>query len=70
MINLNIYGIKKDINNPVKTSINTKMKISNLYLTGQNVVFHGILGATIGAIVTSMNFVNGDELVKEIANEL
>lgn len=65
-----LYGIKKDINNPVKTSINTKMKISNLYLTGQNVVFHGILGATIGAIVTSMNFVNGDELVKEIANEL
>jgi all-trans-retinol 13,14-reductase len=65
-----LYGIKKDINKPAATSINTKLKISNMFLTGQNVVFHGILGATIGAIVTCMNFIDGEKLVKKIADEL
>lgn len=64
-----LYGIKKDINKPMSTIINSKMKISNLYLTGQNVIFHGILGATISALVTSMNFIEAEELIKTIANE-
>ena len=64
-----LYGIKKNINNLAASSINSKMKISNMYLTGQNVVFHGILGATISALVTCINFIDGTQLVKEIADE-
>jgi all-trans-retinol 13,14-reductase len=64
-----LYGIKKNINNQAATSINSKMRLKNMYLTGQNVVFHGILGATISAIVTCMNFIDGEQLVKEIADE-
>ncbi len=61
-----LYGIKKDFNNPIGTTINSKTRVPNLYLTGQNLIFHGILGATIGAFVTSFNFVNHIELINKI----
>lgn len=61
-----MYGIEKDFNHPMMTTINPKTKIPNLYLTGQNIVFHGILGATIGALVTSFNFVDPKEIVEQI----
>jgi len=61
-----IYGIEKDYNNSMITFINSKTKIPNLYLTGQNIVFHGILGTTIGALVSSFNFVDPQRLVNEI----
>ena len=31
-----LYGIKKDYKNPIGTTINSKTRIPNLYLTGQN----------------------------------
>ena len=61
-----LYGIMKDFNNPVGTIVNTKTRIPNLYLTGQNIIFHGILGATIGAFVTCFNFIDYDKTVGEI----
>jgi all-trans-retinol 13,14-reductase len=61
-----LYGIKKDYNNPIGTTINSKTRVPNLYLTGQNIIFHGILGATIGAFVTCFNFVNHIEIIKKI----
>jgi all-trans-retinol 13,14-reductase len=61
-----LYGIMKDYRNPVSTIVNTKTRIPNLYLTGQNIVFHGILGATIGAFVTCFNFVDYKKLIDEI----
>lgn len=61
-----MYGIQKDFKNTHKTQINTKTHIPNLFLTGQNIVFHGILGATIGALVTSFNFVDNKQVVEKI----
>jgi all-trans-retinol 13,14-reductase len=61
-----LYGIEKDFKNPILSIINPKTKVVNLYLTGQNIVFHGILGSTIGALVTSFNFVNGTHIVEQI----
>lgn len=61
-----LYGIKKDFRFPEATIVNTKTRISNLYLTGQNIVFHGILGATIGAFVTSFNFVDYKKIIAKI----
>lgn len=61
-----LYGIMKDYNNPVGTMINSKTKVPNLFLTGQNIIFHGILGATIGAFVTSFNFIDYRKTVQEI----
>jgi all-trans-retinol 13,14-reductase len=61
-----LYGIMKDFRNPVSTVVNTKTKVKNLFLTGQNIVFHGILGATIGAFVTCSNFIDHKQLIDEI----
>jgi all-trans-retinol 13,14-reductase len=61
-----MYGIQKDFNHTNKTQINTKTHIPNLFLTGQNIIFHGILGATIGALVTSFNFVDNKQVVEKI----
>jgi all-trans-retinol 13,14-reductase len=62
------YGILKDCTNPTKTFINTKTKIPNLYLTGQNVAFHGILGVTVGALLTCFEFVDRGKLIQKIKN--
>jgi all-trans-retinol 13,14-reductase len=64
--NGSMYGFQKDFNQIHKSQINTRTHIPNLYLTGQNIIFHGILGATIGALVTSFNFVDNKEVIQKI----
>jgi all-trans-retinol 13,14-reductase len=61
-----LYGILKDSNNPVKTIINPKTKVKNLFLTGQNIVLHGILGVTIGAFVTCSALMDKKALIKKV----
>lgn len=61
-----LYGIMKNFKNPTATSINSKTKIPNLYLTGQNIIFHGILGAAIGAFVTCFNFLEPKDIIDKI----
>lgn len=60
----NAYGYIKDSNNPLKSIISPKTKINNLFLTGQSVNMHGILGVTIGAFVTCSEIL-GKELIDE-----
>jgi all-trans-retinol 13,14-reductase len=61
-----LYGILKDSNSPLKSLINSKTKVPNLFFTGQNLILHGILGATIGAFVTCFNFVDRETLMKKV----
>ena len=65
-----LYGIKRDFNSPLKSYINTKTKFNNLYLTGQNLVMHGVLGVTIGAMVTCSEILGKEYLVKKVMNTL
>lgn len=60
----NMYGYVKDSGNPLKTIISPKTKISNLFLTGQSINMHGILGVTIGAFVTCSEIL-GKEVIDE-----
>lgn len=46
------YGICKDYNRLMFTMLPTKTPIHNLFYTGQNVNFHGILGVSITAFLT------------------
>lgn len=62
----NMYGYEKDSNNPMKTFIASKTKLDNLFLTGQSVNMHGVLGVTIGAIVTCSEIVGKEYLVSKI----
>ena len=65
--NGNLYGFVKDSQSPMKTFISARTKLDNLYLTGQNVRMHGVLGVTIGAFVTCSEMLNGyDDLLKKV----
>lgn len=59
-----MYGYEKDSGNPLHTMISPKTKISNLFLTGQSISMHGILGCTIGAFNTC-NEILGSELMNQ-----
>jgi all-trans-retinol 13,14-reductase len=64
--NGNMYGYVKDSSNPMKTMIPSKTKLDNLYLTGQSINMHGVLGVTIGAVVTCSEIVGKEYLVTKI----
>jgi all-trans-retinol 13,14-reductase len=70
--NGNMYGYRKSSENPLKTMVSPRTKIENLFLTGQSVNMHGILGCTIGAFNTCAEIV-GKELIdkrlKQFINE-
>ncbi len=63
-----LYGIVKDYKNPLKTFISPKTKIPNLYLTGQNLNLHGILGVAISGIITASIFLDSEKLIEKIRN--
>lgn len=63
-----MYGIVKDHRNPLKTFISPRTKLPNLYLTGQNLNLHGILGATMSGLVTCVAFLGNDDIVEKIRN--
>ena len=61
-----MYGIQKDSKNPLKTLISNNTKIKNLYLTGQNINLHGVLGVTISAFLTSFNLVDREKIIANL----
>lgn len=67
--NGNMYGYVKDSSNPMKSFIAPKTKLDNLYLTGQSINMHGVLGVTIGAVVTCSEIVGKEYLVNKINEE-
>ena len=60
----NMYGYVKASEIPLKTMVAPRTKIDNLFLTGQSVNMHGILGCTIGAFNTCTEIL-GKELMDE-----
>lgn len=64
--NGNMYGYEKDANNPLKTFISPRTKIPNLLLTGQSINMHGMLGVTIGAVVTCSEIIGKEYLIDKI----
>lgn len=62
----NMYGYIKDSNDTMRTFISTKTKIDNLFLTGQSINMHGVLGVTIGAVLTCSQILGKDYLVNKI----
>ncbi len=67
-VNGSMYGLMKDSNNPLKSFIISKTKIRNLFLTGQNTTLHGVLGVSIGALLTCSNFVGLPYLFNKVNN--
>ncbi|MBS1688307.1 MAG: all-trans-retinol 13,14-reductase, partial [Bacteroidetes bacterium] len=63
-----LYGILKDVNHPNETSIGTRTRIPNLFLTGQNSNLHGVLGVSITAVATTAELLGLDYLLNRIRN--
>jgi all-trans-retinol 13,14-reductase len=63
-----MYGIVKDYSNPLKTFISPRTKLPNLYLTGQNLNLHGILGATMSGLVTCMAIMDNESIIEKVRN--
>jgi all-trans-retinol 13,14-reductase len=64
-----LYGIEKDCNNMINSHIVPRTKIKNLYLTGQNINLHGIIGVALSAILTAGEFVGVNTLIGKINNQ-
>lgn len=64
-----LYGVMKDCDDLVSSYIPPKTKVPNLFFTGQNINLHGILGVTIGSLLTSAEFVGLNYLIRKINNE-
>ena len=60
------YGIAKSYRNSLATLIPPRTKIENLYLTGQNLNVHGMLGVTLTAATTCGELLGVEYLSKKI----
>jgi all-trans-retinol 13,14-reductase len=63
-----MYGIQKDFSNPSGTVVFPNTKIPGFFFTGQNVNLHGVLGVTIGSVMTCSEILGYDYLLNKISN--
>lgn len=61
-----MYGVHQDSRNPFESQILTKTRIGNLFLTGQNINMHGVLGVSMGAILTCGEIVGTNNIIREV----
>ncbi|MEO6830772.1 MAG: FAD-dependent oxidoreductase, partial [Chitinophagaceae bacterium] len=61
-----LYGPIKDVRFPAQTQIGLRTKISNLFLTGQNVNLHGVMGVSITAVATCAELLGMQYLLAKI----
>ncbi len=61
-----LYGVQKDSHEPMKSYFPTRTKIPNLFLTGQSMSVHGVLGVAMSAIITCGEFLGLDEILNEV----
>lgn len=63
-----VYGLLKDYNSPLGTLVMPKTKIPNLFLTGQNTNVHGVIGVTIGSVLTCGELIGTRHILEKIRN--
>lgn len=61
-----LYGIAKDVNLGVACRVPQRTKVPNLFLTGQNINSHGMLGVLVGSIVTCSEFLTPEKIYDDI----
>lgn len=61
-----MYGNAKDINLGSACRVPQRTKVPNVYLTGQNINSHGMLGVLVGAIVTCSELLSAKKIYEQI----
>lgn len=64
----NLYGTVKDYQNPLGAIMSPKTRIPNLFLTGQYLNLHGVLGTAISGLITSIALTGKDDFIEKIRN--
>ena len=61
-----IYGYRRDSENILESQVSIFTKLKNLYLTGQNIILHGICGVPLTAITTAEAIVGKNVILNRI----
>ena len=61
-----MYGIAKDVGLGIACRVPHKLRIPNVYQTGQNINSHGMLGVLVGTIVTCSEFLSAKTIFQQI----
>lgn len=61
-----MYGNAKDIRMGGAYRVAQRTKVPNLYMTGQNINSHGMLGVLVGTIVTCSEFLTAEKIYEQI----
>ena len=61
-----MYGIAKDVNLGAACRVPHKMRIPNVFQTGQNINSHGMLGVLVGTVVTCSEFLSAKTIFQQI----
>ncbi|MBQ3634222.1 MAG: NAD(P)/FAD-dependent oxidoreductase [Bacteroidales bacterium] len=60
------YGIRKDYSNTMYTILTPKTPVENVYLTGQNLNLHGILGTSMTSFFTCAEILGMQTIVEDL----
>lgn len=60
------YGIRKDCSNLMLTLLTPKTPLENLYLTGQSLNLHGVLGVSMTSFFTCAQIIGMEAAVKDL----
>ena len=61
-----MYGVAKDVSLGASCHVPFKTKIPNLFLAGQNINSHGMLGVLVGTMIVCSNLIGEDNLFRQI----
>ena len=61
-----IYGLAKDVNKGIAGRVSYKTKVPNLFLVGQNINSHGMLGVLVGTMTVCSQLIGEQEVRKQI----
>lgn len=59
------FGIMKDYGNPLLTLVSPRTPLQNLFLTGQNLNLHGMLGVSLTSVLTCREILGAERINNE-----
>ncbi|MBP5644146.1 MAG: NAD(P)/FAD-dependent oxidoreductase [Bacteroidales bacterium] len=59
-----IYGLAKDVNKGIAGRVSFRTKVPNLFLVGQNINSHGMLGVLVGTMTVCSQLI-GEQVIKK-----
>ena len=61
-----IYGLAKDVSKGITGRVSYKTKVSNLFLVGQNINSHGMLGVLVGTMTVCSQLIGEQEVKRQM----